>query len=152
MFVQAAVEDLPSELNAVASEVFVNFPWGSLLQVVAGGKQDALLSLRRICAIGALLTVTVGLDPARDRTEIERLQLPMLSDDYIDSTLESYYRAAGFKIIPSEMLGDTDPGVLETSWAKRLRGNSKRSVVHLVARAIEIPDVAVLAPELGAGH
>lgn len=27
MFVQAAVEDLPEELDGIASEIYVNFPW-----------------------------------------------------------------------------------------------------------------------------
>ena len=31
LFLQAAVEDLPSELDGVADEVHVHFPWGSLL-------------------------------------------------------------------------------------------------------------------------
>ena len=51
VFVQSAAEDLPSELKGIASEVYVNFPWGSLLRAVAGGNRTALINLRRICSV-----------------------------------------------------------------------------------------------------
>ena len=136
LFVQSAVEDLPCELAGIASEVFVNFPWGSLLRGVAGGNQIALINLRGICSSDALLRVTFGLDPERDRAEIERLELPIFSTEYIDSTLAGHYRTAGFEIIGSETLGTSDWSRLETSWAKRLKENTNRSVVRILARAI----------------
>src|ERR1043166_1451856 len=37
LFIQSAIEDLPEELNGVANEVHVHFPWGSLLRAVATG-------------------------------------------------------------------------------------------------------------------
>ena len=38
LFVQASVEDLPNELNNVADEIHIHFPWGSLLRSVATGE------------------------------------------------------------------------------------------------------------------
>ena len=49
LYVQASVEDLPAELDAIAAEVFVQFPWGSLLRGVAGGDETVLGNLRRLC-------------------------------------------------------------------------------------------------------
>ena len=66
LFVQASVEDLPSELDGVANEVHIHFPWGSLLQVVGKGEVEALKVIRRVCAEDALLEVVTGLDPTRD--------------------------------------------------------------------------------------
>ncbi|HEU4794362.1 MAG TPA: methyltransferase domain-containing protein, partial [Pyrinomonadaceae bacterium] len=57
LFIQAAVEDLPAELDGVADELHVHFPWGSLLRAVAAGDVAVLRNLRRICAPGALLEV-----------------------------------------------------------------------------------------------
>ena len=39
LFVQAAVENLPAELQGIATEVHVQFPWGSLLRGVAAGDE-----------------------------------------------------------------------------------------------------------------
>ena len=98
LFVQAAVEDLPAELDGVADELHVHFPWGSLLRAVATGDVVVLRNLRRICSTGALLEVVIGLDPLRDKSEIERLGLGPLTFEYIDEILAPNYAAAGFEI------------------------------------------------------
>ena len=135
LFVQAAVEDLPSELDGVADEVHVHFPWGSLLRAVAAGDRRVLQNLRRVCSPGALLEVILGIDPDRDRTEVERLGLEPLSVAYIDSTLTPRYREAGFEVMERGLLPEEAWSQLQTSWAKRLGGRSSRSVFYIVARA-----------------
>jgi 16S rRNA (adenine(1408)-N(1))-methyltransferase len=67
LFLQAAVENLPPELDGVADEIHIHFPWGSLLRAVVSADADVLSHLRRICAPGCLLEIIVGLDPVRDR-------------------------------------------------------------------------------------
>ena len=136
LFIQAAVEDLPAELEGVADEVHVHFPWGSLLRAVAGGEETALLNLRRICAPGGLLEVVIGLDFARDRAEVERLGLSLLSLDYIDRQLGARYEAAGFQIAERGTIPAADWPEFTTSWAKRLKGNEQRPITYLIARAI----------------
>lgn len=134
LFVQAAVEDLPPELDGVADEVHVHFPWGSLLRAMATGDPEVLGNLRRTCSPGALLEVVVGLDPDQDRGEMERLGLPPVSLSYIDATLLPRYRDAGFEVLERGLLSAPDWASLQTSWAKRLRGNSGRSVFYIIAR------------------
>lgn len=135
IFIQSAVEELPSELDGVADEVHVHFPWGSLLRAVATGNQAVLLNLRRICSSEALLEVVIGLDPERDRSEIERLGLQSISLEYIDSTLAAHYRKAGFEILERGMLSPSEWPKIQTSWAKRLKGNVGRSLIYIIARA-----------------
>jgi len=74
LFIQSTVEELPTELDGVANEVHIHFPWGSLLAAVMTGKQDVLANVRRICTVGALLEIVLGLDPVRDAAELERLE------------------------------------------------------------------------------
>lgn len=136
LFVQAAVEHLPADLDGIADEVHVHFPWGSLLRGVAAGESLVLQNLRRVCSPEARLEVILGLDPERDRTEMERLGLEPLSVDYIDSTLAPRYREAGFEIMRRGVLPQKDWLRLQTSWAKRLRGGTGRSVLFIVARAL----------------
>src|SRR6185503_2773274 len=62
LFIQAAIEDLPSELEAVGDEVHVHFPWGSLLAVVANGDEAGLNKLRPICAPEATVEIVIALD------------------------------------------------------------------------------------------
>jgi len=136
LFIQSAVEDLPAELDGVADEVHVHFPWGTLLRAIATADLRVLQNLRRICSEGALLEVVIGLDPVRDESEIERLGLTPLSLEFIDDQLVPVYRSAGFQIIERGVLSASEWPELNTSWAKRLQGNERRSVTYLIARAI----------------
>ena len=131
MFVQAAVEDLPDELNGVADEIHIHFPWGSLLKAVATADEMVLTSLRRIAAPGSLLEIVIGIDPVRDKTEIERLDIPDLTPVFLHSYLIPKYSAAGFALLDHGRLTSAEWSRLETSWARRLGGNDDRRVLHL---------------------
>jgi 16S rRNA (adenine(1408)-N(1))-methyltransferase len=141
LFIQATIEDLPAELEGVADEVHIHFPWGSLLRAVATGDEGALKSLRRVCAPGCLLEVVIGLDFERDYSEIERLGLKPLSSDYVEGELVPRYLAAGFEVLESGSLDQSEwPKMkLETSWARRLQTGSRRELRYIVARATDEP-------------
>lgn len=136
LFIQAAVEDLPSELDGIADEVHVHFPWGSLLRAVASGDLKVLQGIRKVCAHGAVLEVVIGLDDERDVHEIERLRLEQLSEHFIDSVLSRRYLAAQFELVERGILLASDWPKIKTSWAKRLQGRSTRSITYWIARAI----------------
>jgi 16S rRNA (adenine(1408)-N(1))-methyltransferase len=136
LFLQAAVEDLPEELNGVADEIHVHFPWGNLLGALVGGDLNVLKGLRKICSDGALLEVVTGLDEDRDRTELERLGISDFSISHIKQVLTPLYLEAGFKITECGNLPPSHWPKLHTSWAKRLKHSSTRSLTYVVAEAI----------------
>jgi 16S rRNA (adenine(1408)-N(1))-methyltransferase len=136
LFIQAAIEALPPELDGVADEIHIHFPWGSLLRAVATGDGAALGGLRRVCAPDALLEVVIALDPERDRAEIERLALNPLSPEFLEAVLIQRYRAAGFDVFEYGFPPPSEWPQLRTSWAQRLRGNASRSLCFLIARAV----------------
>ena len=137
LFIQAAVEDLPTELDGIADEVHIHFPWGSLLRAVAAGERETLHNVRRVCAPEALLEVVIGIDPERDHSEIERLGLRPVTIERIDSVLAPQYRSAGFEIFERGEILPSEWTAFQTSWAKRLKGNASRSLIYIIARAIE---------------
>jgi 16S rRNA (adenine(1408)-N(1))-methyltransferase len=136
LFVQAAIENLPEELDGVADEIHIHFPWGSLLHAVANGDAEALQNLRRISAPDCLLEIVIGLDPERDRAEIKRLELPSLSSRYLNDALTPKYERAGFKVTEKGILSTSDWQQFETSWARKLQGNANRTIVYLIAQAV----------------
>ncbi|CAN5674142.1 N/A [soil metagenome] len=135
LFVQADVENLPKELNATADEIHIHFPWGSLLRTVIAGQKDVLQSLHRICAPECLIEIVIGIDEERDKSEIERLELPQLSPEYLENVLIPKYKAAGFAILEKGILSSSDWSKLETSWARKLQSNSNRQVTYLILQA-----------------
>ena len=135
LFVQAAVEDLPEDLNETADEIHIHFPWGSLLRTVATGDEEILKALRRISAPECLLEIVIGIDADRDRSEIERLELPQLSPEYLEKVLIPKYKAAGFEPLESGTLRSSEWSKLETSWARKLQGGDRR-VTYMILKAI----------------
>jgi 16S rRNA (adenine(1408)-N(1))-methyltransferase len=137
LFIQAAVEDLPPELDETADELHIHFPWGSLLRAVATGDEKVLESLRRLCSPGCLLEILIGVDPDRDRSEIERLGLKPLTAEYLEDELIPRYEAAGFEVIDSGVLDQSEWSKIKTSWARRLKGNEGRKVVFISGQATD---------------
>jgi 16S rRNA (adenine(1408)-N(1))-methyltransferase len=137
LFVQAAVEDLPGEFDGAADEIHIHFPWGSLLQAVVLGDEAVLRSLRRISAPGCLLEIVIGIDPVRDKTEIARLGLPSLTEDYLTGELIPKYLAVGFELVDFGTMDAGEWSKFETSWARKLQGGEGRRVIYLlvIARA-----------------
>jgi len=139
LFVQAAVEALPKELEGLAAKVQVQFPWGSLLHSVATGEYEILRNLRRICCDNAWLEIIIGWDPTKDHTELKRLCLPDLSLKYFSAELLPRYRSAGFETIRLGMLSPSNWPSLYSSWAQRLRQNPARVLIHMLAQAMDMP-------------
>ena len=135
LFLQAPAEELPEELNNVADEIHVHFPWGSLLRAMATGDERVLGGLSRMAAPGAWLEIVIGIDEYRDAGESARLELPPLSEEYVESVLKPRYAAAGFTVQESGMMSPEEWPEIETTWAKRLRGGTRRRLLFIVARA-----------------
>lgn len=137
LFLQAPVEALPNELDKVADEIHIHFPWGSLLRAIAIGEPRVLEGLRRAMVDGGLLEVVLGVDAARDHTEVRRLGLPEISLDYLTSVLEPRYAACRLVIKEKGKLAAHEWQHLRSSWARRLSGNDRRQVVYFIAEAQE---------------
>jgi hypothetical protein len=106
-----------------------------LLRAVLMGDESVLQSLRRICAPECLVEIITGIDEERDKSEIERLELPLLSSDYLENILIPKYQAAGFDVLESGVLTASDWSKLETSWARKLQGNNNRQCLYLILLA-----------------
>jgi 16S rRNA (adenine(1408)-N(1))-methyltransferase len=135
MFVQAAVEDLPDELEGSADEIHIHFPWGSLLKAVTTADEKVIGALRRVATVGCVLEIVIGIDPERDKSEIERLGIPDLTPVFLHSYLFPKYANAGFTRLDHGKLGPAEWSRLDTSWARKLQGNTDRKVTYLVFQA-----------------
>jgi 16S rRNA (adenine(1408)-N(1))-methyltransferase len=131
IFVQAAVEDLPVELDGIATEIHLNFPWGSLLRAVAVGDPAILRTLHRIGTPPCALEIVIGIDPVRDCGELDRLNIPDMKLEYVDTDLRKAFADAGFSIKTQRELALVEWPSIETSWARKLSGNDNRRVLRL---------------------
>jgi 16S rRNA (adenine(1408)-N(1))-methyltransferase len=134
--VRAAVEGLPPELSGTADRVTVVLPWGSLLAALALPAPAVLGGIRGVCQPGAALTLVLGIDSARDRTEALRLGLPSLDEAYLAGPLAARYAAAGFATLSVCALTADRLAQWPSTWAKRLGHGYTRTVFQIEARAV----------------
>jgi 16S rRNA (adenine(1408)-N(1))-methyltransferase len=132
LFVRATVERLPEDIHGLATEIFVLFPWASLLGAIVSGNTEVLSSIRALCSKKAVVKIVIALDSSRDAAELDRLALDDLSVERIDKELRSLFLMAGLQITDRR----EDPELwseFRTSWSKRLRGNRNRKLICITA-------------------
>ena len=107
LFVVAAAEALPCELDGIAGRITVLFPWGSLLAGVIGDGQPSILSaLRRIARPGAVLEVVINRSAERTGS----------------NGLSEHYQLAGFNVEAMERV--RVPACYRTTWGRRVTHDS----------------------------
>lgn len=130
LFVVAAAESPPPELDGAADDVTVQFPWGSLLTGILTADPSIAAGMARIAKPGAAVSVLVSVVERDGRTE-GPLDQGRLGD------AARAWEAFGFA---AEEVRPATPGDLErsgSSWAKRLRAGRDRPawVVRLRRRS-----------------
>jgi 16S rRNA (adenine(1408)-N(1))-methyltransferase len=135
LFVVAAAEALPEELEGLADTLVINFPWGSLLSALVVPDPAVLAGLRRLTRPGAELVVLLNQSVLDDRPYAERLGLPPLTDERFEEVLRPAYLAAGFSVREQKMLEGDAPH--QTSWGQHLTLGSGRRTRLVTAEALE---------------
>lgn len=116
---------LPPVLNGVASQISINFPWGSLLHSLLAGDAALLTGLAALAQPGALLDIwlnagalaVAGWQPETGGTDIQHM-----------------LRMAGFAVKSPVMLDAATLRTYPTTWAKRLAFGRDPRALHLHAR------------------
>jgi 16S rRNA (adenine(1408)-N(1))-methyltransferase len=123
LYVQAAAEAPPPELEGIADSLVVLLPWGSLLQAVAAPEVAVLAGLARLCKPRAELRVVFGYDPSIEGAVAAAL--PPLTVEHMRA-LPARYAEAGFSV-EARTLENREVANLRTTWAGRLaHGRARR--------------------------
>ncbi len=129
-YVHAGVEALPEELTGFASHISILLPWGSLLSAVARPDIDLLQKIACLCRPNATIRVVFGYDSSAEQKMIQELNLPILSEQYLNTTLTQGYRQAGFNI-KWKFLQQSEIRNIGTTWAKKLAYGKDRRFVEI---------------------
>lgn len=130
IFVCANGEALPEELNGLANELSILFPWGSLLKAVVLPEPSMLAGFHRICQPNAAVRVVLGYNSECEPGLTTNLCLPPLSMDYLNSLLETAYHPAGFALSVRHM-EKVEIARIPTTWARKLAFGKDRVFFEL---------------------
>ncbi|WP_444980711.1 class I SAM-dependent methyltransferase [Nocardia xishanensis] len=133
LFVVAAAERLPRELDGVADLVTVYFPWGSLLRGILTADPVILAGLARVMKPGASLSILVSV------TEHDRSSGLSPIDERDLRGLAEPFAAQGLTITGVTSATAADIADTGSSWGKRLGAGSQRDAWRLAARRPDAP-------------
>jgi 16S rRNA (adenine(1408)-N(1))-methyltransferase len=120
LFVVAAVEMLPRELDGVADLVTVHFPWGSLLRGLLGADATTMTSLTRVLRPAATLQLLLS-STDRDRSAgVAPIQAATLA------ALAESYTSWGLAVTEARPATVADVAAAHSSWGKRLGAGTWR--------------------------
>ena len=134
LYVLAAAEALPPELDGLADPITINFPWGSLMSGLIRGDARLLASIARAARPGAVLDIYLNTAVFQDPIPLDVQGLPELTLDYISQELVPRYKTAGILIEQAGLVGKEGMAAIPSLWARRLAFGKAPQTVHIRAR------------------
>jgi 16S rRNA (adenine(1408)-N(1))-methyltransferase len=122
LFVVAAAETLPAELDRRADARTVHFPWGSLLRGLLAADPTILAGLARVTRPGADISLLLSVTPRDHVPGIETL------DERALCALADGYAAHGFALLEARPATTAELARSHSTWVKRLGAGGARSV------------------------
>jgi 16S rRNA (adenine(1408)-N(1))-methyltransferase len=128
VFVVAAAEALPAELDGLADLVTVHFPWGSLLRGLLGAHPQVMGGLTRVMRPGASLSLLLSSTERDSGAGVAPIRQPALPD------LAAAYAGWGLAVTEARPATPADVVAAHSSWGKRLDAGTGRPAWLLRAR------------------
>lgn len=120
VYVHAAVKAPPEELAHVADEVYVQLPWGALLEGIVRARTEVLAGIARICGPGARVTVTLNGEIWEESTPTRYADLPVPTPAYVAEIVAPGFADVGIALDPARYATAAEAKELATTWARRL--------------------------------
>jgi 16S rRNA (adenine(1408)-N(1))-methyltransferase len=127
-----AVTELPAELDQVADQVFINFPWGSLLAGIVKQEPSTLAAIANIAKPGAEVVIYVSYFDKYEPKMIADYQLPVLTSELLNQNLAKAFSLQGVQLeLAESVFGNADIATLST-WSKKLINARQTRPVYFV--------------------
>lgn len=131
VFIQAKAEELPKELTNLVDEIYIHFPWGSLLEGLVKADQLLLAQLRNCMKNGAELTIMLTYDDKYEESYRSERRLPNLDLSFIQSELALQFKEKGFYLLYSYALLPEEKRNIDSPWGKKILNSRDREVFGL---------------------
>ena len=142
LYVVASVEHLPDELHAVADEVFVTLPWGSLMRGIIVADDVVIARLASLGRDGASMRIVLNTRIFDDPVPLDVRDLPDVPPQYVEATLAPTYAQHGVQITATRWMDADEVAAIGTTWAKRLshRAPPRSVLIEATVRAKALHD------------
>ena len=137
VFVISPIQDIDEDLFNLVDDIYINFPWGSLLEGIVKGEEKLLKNIYSLAKDGGNIHLTFTYSSIYEAGEIERRCLPLLSLEYIDIILRDEFMAMGINILDYGYLEEYKLKSFGTLWSKRIYLTKDRQVYYIEAKVLK---------------
>jgi 16S rRNA (adenine(1408)-N(1))-methyltransferase len=131
LFVWSGVEQVPEELNGMAEHIYVNFPWGSLLQAMVGENTTGFQKLVQLGKPGTVLEVYLTYHEHFEPQTITEKKLPTLKSYLSSGKLVKYWETQGVEDIEWHPVEEAEVKSFPSSWLKKITSQRDRAIFHI---------------------
>jgi 16S rRNA (adenine(1408)-N(1))-methyltransferase len=131
LFVLSKIEEMPAELDGIANQVFINFPWAGLLKALLLADAAAWEPIKRICKNGAFIDILFGYEKYTEENEFKNLGLPAISVAYLKDKMAVKLADYGLRVLETKEIIREDIKNYPSSWAKKLGYGRDRQYFHV---------------------
>jgi 16S rRNA (adenine(1408)-N(1))-methyltransferase len=132
LFVVGNAESFLPGINYIVDEIFINFPWGSLLAYCVKPSEIFLQELKRVLKVGGLVQMTFGYSEEFEQKQVERLELPSITLDSLQTKIAENYIGNGFRLCKVAELTKSEVFEIGSTWGKKLKFGRDRPVFKIV--------------------
>lgn len=126
LFVVSSLEQLPDDLNGLADEVHVGYPWGSLLAAFVEPRSEWLARIYKLAKPGAPVHVRLNQSVFDDEPYMGRLGLPTFDRERLLTALRELGTVENVELVAG--------GTEHSSWERKLVAGSNRKTLVIAAR------------------
>jgi len=132
LFIWASIESLPPDLQRIADEITIHYPWGSLLHALVAPDLKALKSIAQLAHSRASLTILINISIFEDVEYCQRLGLPILTLERVKTIIVPQYHEIGIEVKHAQVLDRNIP--YRTTWGQKLTcGSGRKQILWLQA-------------------
>lgn len=132
-FVLSSVENLSSNTTRIADTLYINFPWGSLLEGIVKLQKEVIANSLSLCKSRCELILYLAYEEKYEANFALKRNLPELTFKYLNGEWKTKLKKYGVRNFQIETLTDAQKQNIHTSWGKELLAKRSREVFKITA-------------------
>lgn len=134
LFVVGSIEVFPQEIIGVANSLSVILPWGSLLKQIVNADFESIKKLCSCVKKPGEIEIILGYHKELEPSEVARLELQELNEDYIKQNLIPVFFNLGYTDVSVSQMQKQVLQDFETTWSKKLTFGQDRPIFRIFAK------------------
>lgn len=132
IYLNHSIQEIPNELFGKFSEIFVNLPWGSLLEGIVKVDEKVLGNILKLTKDkNSKITIFLTYANTFEEKYILDRELPKLNLNYLENEFFEKVKNLGGRVESVRILTEDEKKNINTSWAKKILNERDREIFEI---------------------